>query len=648
MKKLKKCINLLFLSFFLFNPSFCLDPRYGFCVPKDCGDGLNITYPFFINNLQDPSCGYPGFNLTCNNGSSILQLSGNDFTVKQIDRVTRHIRLQNAAILANQTEFCSSKIKNLTLDPNRFTFDNARTTQLVFISNCSGTFSNDLERYRIRSCEKSMEFVMAANDKNLRNVTDGCGGGGEIVETPVELVGGGGSVVVDGGNYTEVAERGFLLRWFSADCSDCERSGGKCGFNTPTYQFICFCPDRPHRTTCIIGGKNNSAVKIAIGVGSPILSFVLICAICYIMKFPLVGYIASLKDKSEDDISVEAFIKQYGSLATKRYKYSDIKKMTNSFQVQLGRGGFGTVFRGKLSDGRLVAVKVLNSSRATGKEFINEVASIGRISHVNIVSLLGFCSGNQKRALVYEFMPNGSLEKFIQSHNSEKPIMQLEMKKLYEVALGVARGLDYLHHGCNPRILHLDIKPPNILLDQDLCPKIADFGLAKLYSRNESIVSMLEARGTIGYIAPEVFNRNIGGVSHKSDVYSYGMLILEMVGMNKKGDAAVGSNSTSDAYFPYWIYNRLEREEYVFDGISSVEETDYVRKMMIIGLRCIQTVPTQRPSIDQVIEMLEGSTGALEVPQKPSFSYPLQAPVNTCGTSQSEEDNSYLKSSSEL
>ncbi|KAD3641580.1 hypothetical protein E3N88_30804 [Mikania micrantha] len=589
--------------------------QYGFCVPKDCGDGLNITYPFFINNLQDPSCGYPGFNLTCNNGSSILQLSGNDFTVKQIDRVTRHIRLQNAAILANQTEFCSSKIKNLTLDPNRFTFDNNRTTQLVLISNCSGTFSNDLERYRIRSCEKSREFVMAANDKNLRNVTDGCGGGGEIVEMPVELVGGeGGSVVVDGGNYTEVAERGFLLRWFSADCSDCERS--------------------------------------AIGVGSPLLSFVLICAICYIMKFPLVGYIASLKDKSEDDKSVEAFIKQYGSLATKRYQYSDIKKMTNSFQLQLGRGGFGTVFQGKLSDGRLVAVKVLNSSRATGKEFINEVASIGRICHVNIVSLLGFCSDNQKRALVYEFMPNGSLEKFIQSHDSEKPIMQLEMKKLYEVALGVARGLDYLHHGCNPRILHLDIKPPNILLDQDFCPKIADFGLAKLYSRNESIVSMLEARGTIGYIAPEVFNRNIGGVSHKSDVYSYGMLILEMVGMNKNGDAAVGSKSTSDAYFPYWIYNRLEREEYVFDGISSVEETDYVRKMMIIGLRCIQTMPTQRPSIDQVIDMLEGSTGALDVPQKPSFSYPLQAPlqapVNTCGTSQSEEESSYLKSSSEL
>ncbi|KAJ0666270.1 putative glycerophosphodiester phosphodiesterase, protein kinase RLK-Pelle-LRK10L-2 family [Helianthus annuus] len=384
-------------------------------------------------------------------------------------------------------------------------------------------------------------------------------------------------------------------------------------------------------------------------VGTPLLSILLIRIICYITKFSPITYITTFKYKSEDDISVEAFIKQYGSLTTKRYKYTDVKKITNSFQVKLGGGGYGTVYQGKLSDGRLVAVKVLNSSKATGKEFINEVASIGRISHINIVSLLGFCSDNHKRALIYEFMSNGSLEKFLHSdHDSHKSSIRLEVMKLYEVALGIARGLDYLHRGCNPRILHLDIKPPNILLDDDFCPKIADFGLAKLYSRNESNVSMLEARGTIGYIAPEVFNRNIGGVSHKSDVYSYGMLILEMVGGNKNVDVTVGSKSTSDTYFPYWIYNRLEKEEYVFDGISSVEESECVKKMTIVGLWCIQTVPTQRPSIDEVIEMLEGSTSALEIPQKPTFSSTFQAQVDTCSTSQSEQESSDLKISYEL
>ncbi|KAI3780266.1 hypothetical protein L2E82_10239 [Cichorium intybus] len=177
--------------------------------------------------------------------------------------------------------------------------------------------------------------------------------------------------------------------------------------------------------------------------------------------------------------------------------------------------------------------------------------------------------------------------------------------KLYEIGLGIARGLDYLHRGCNIRILHLDIKPQNILLDEDFCPKIADFGLAKLYSRKESIVSMLEARGTIGYIAPEVFNRNFGGVSHKSDVYSYGMLILEMVGGRKNVD--VGSGHTSEIYFPDWIYERLKKDEFLLDGLTTVEENNYARKMTIVGLWCIQTNPKQRPSIDEVIDMLEGN-----------------------------------------
>ncbi|KAI7726986.1 hypothetical protein M8C21_011411 [Ambrosia artemisiifolia] len=398
----------------------------------------------------------------------------------------------------------------------------------------------------------------------------------------------------------------------------------------------------------VLTRASNLLIITVIGVGAPLLSFLLICIICYIKKFSLVTYITTFKYKNEDDISVEAFIKEYGSLTTKRYKYSDVKKMTNSFQVKLGGGGFGIVYRGKLSDGRLVAVKVLNSSKASGKEFINEVASIGRISHINIVSLLGFCSDNHKRALIYEFMPNGSLDRYVHSNNPQKSSIRLEVMKLYEVALGIARGLDYLHRGCNPRILHLDIKPANILLDDDFCPKIADFGLAKLYSRNKSIVSMLEARGTIGYIAPEVFNRNIGGVSHKSDVYSYGMLILEMVGGNKNVDVEVGSKSTSDSYFPYWIYNRLEKDEYVLDGVLSLEEKEYARKMTLVGLWCIQTVPTQRPSISEVIDMLEGSIEALEIPEKPSYSSAFQASLNICSISQNEQQSSGHQNSYEL
>ncbi|KAF6150444.1 hypothetical protein GIB67_023943 [Kingdonia uniflora] len=185
-----------------------------------------------------------------------------------------------------------------------------------------------------------------------------------------------------------------------------------------------------------------------------------------------------------------------------RYHYSDIRRMTDSFKDKLGQDGFGGVFRGKLLDGQLVAVKVMRESKGDGADFMNEVASISRTSHVNVVSLLGFCFDRSKRALIYEFMPNGSLEKFIYKDKQLETSSSLPWEKLYENVIGVSRGLEYLHRGCNTRIVHFDIKPHNILLDEDFCPKISDFGLAKLCSTKESYVSMLDARGTVGYIAP--------------------------------------------------------------------------------------------------------------------------------------------------
>ena len=247
--------------------------------------------------------------------------------------------------------------------------------------------------------------------------------------------------------------------------------------------------------------------------------------------------------------TIELFLKRHKSLLTRSYTYSEIREMTSSFKNKLGQGGYGSVYKGKLPDGRLVAVKVLSELKGNGEEFINEVASISQTSHVNVVSLFGFCFQGSKRALVYEFMPNGSLEKFIYEDNAAMVSRQLDCKSLHDIALGTARGLEYLHRGCNTRILHFDIKPHNILLDADFCPKISDFGLAKICPRKESIVSMLGARGTVGYIAPEVFSRNFGSVSHKSDVYSFGMMVLEMVGGRKNINVEV--ERSSEIYFPH-------------------------------------------------------------------------------------------------
>ncbi|XP_031116753.1 LEAF RUST 10 DISEASE-RESISTANCE LOCUS RECEPTOR-LIKE PROTEIN KINASE-like 2.1 [Ipomoea triloba] len=291
--------------------------------------------------------------------------------------------------------------------------------------------------------------------------------------------------------------------------------------------------------------------------------------------------------------------------------------MTNSFSDKIGQGGFGSVYRGKLPDGCPIAVKLLTNTKGNGEDFINEVASISRTSHVNIVTLVGFCY-KKKRALVYEFMPNGSLDKYIGNKSSQNKSCQLEWKTLYQIAIGIARGLEYLHRGCNTRIMHFDIKPNNILLDKDFTPKISDFGLAKLCKKKESVVSLSECgvRGTVGYIAPEVIIGSIGNVSHKSDVYSYGMTVIDMVGIRENEHAA----QTSDLYFPNWIYERLEQKlDFSLEGIIDEEDKEMAMKMMLVSLWCIQMNPADRPSIRKVVEMLEGSIDSLQIPPKPHF-----------------------------
>ena len=299
-----------------------------------------------------------------------------------------------------------------------------------------------------------------------------------------------------------------------------------------------------------------------------------------------------------------------------RYEYKEIKKMTGGFRVKLGQGGFGAVYKGKLRSGPDVAIKMLTKSNVNnGQDFINEVATIGRIHHVNVVRLVGYCVEGKKSALVYEFMPNGSLDKYIFPKEGIEP---LSYEKIYEISLGIARGIEYLHRGCDMQILHFDIKPHNILLDEDFVPKVSDFGLAKLYPVNDSIVPLTAARGTLGYMAPELFYKNIGGVSYKADVYSFGMLLMEMAGKRKNSDP--NAAHSSQHYFPFWIYDQFkeEREIEIMEDVSEQGMT-VAKRMFMVALWCIQLKPSDRPSMNKVVEMLEGKTESLELPPRPSF-----------------------------
>ncbi|CAL5396595.1 unnamed protein product [Camellia sinensis] len=359
----------------------------------------------------------------------------------------------------------------------------------------------------------------------------------------------------------------------SKECNECRHNGGQCpsrGFG----DFHCIKDEGRSnlKLTLGAGSKRNLQVEVAIGV-SVTCTVITIVLFCCIWRYSLGKSMIFWKKENEIHQNVEAILKNCGALAPKRYSYSCVKKMTNSFKEKLGQGGYGGVYKGKLKNGNPIAVKFLNESKDSSTK------------------------------------------------------QQLGWETLYQITVGIARGLEYLHCGCNTRILHFDIKPYNILLDEDFCLKISDFGLAKLCPKKESIILTLGTRGFIGYIAPKVFSRNFGGVSHKSDVYSYGLMILEMVGGRKNVDGGV--DHTSEKYFPNWIYKRLQLEQEIGQHrIMNEEENERVRKITIVGLWCIKTDPSRRPTMSRVVDMLEGSLESLQIPTRPFPSYPPRAPVD--------------------
>ncbi|PRQ56346.1 putative glycerophosphodiester phosphodiesterase, protein kinase RLK-Pelle-LRK10L-2 family [Rosa chinensis] len=390
----------------------------------------------------------------------------------------------------------------------------------------------------------------------------------------------------------------LYVNWSTPNCTECEARGKRCRFNSNGTKSEIECTDL---------GKQSTTRTIFVATGT-VVGFVILLLMPFSV-FCVYGW--DIKEK-ENQLRIERFLEDYIALKPSRYSYADIKRITNHFKHKIGEGAYGTVFKGKLSSEVFVAVKVLNNSRGDGEEFINEVGTMGRIHHVNVVRLVGFCADGFRRALVYEFSPNGALHEYISSADNKNGF--LGWNKYLDISIGIAKGIEYLHQGCDQRILHFDIKPHNVLLDHNLTPKISDFGLSKLCAKDQSMVSMTTARGTIGYIAPEVFSRNFGNVSYKSDVYSFGMLLLEIVGgRNNKG---ADQDSGNDVYYPEWIYNLLEGGEDVRVRIEEEGDAIIAKKLAVVGLWCIQWHPVDRPSMKVVVQMLEGREN-LEMPPNP-------------------------------
>ncbi|XP_057523848.1 receptor-like kinase TMK4 [Amaranthus tricolor] len=286
------------------------------------------------------------------------------------------------------------------------------------------------------------------------------------------------------------------------------------------------------------------------------------------------------------------------------FKYNNLKMATNNFDDnrKLGGGGFGTVYEGKLDDGTRIAVKRLDHVGQGRKEFLTEVQTIGSIHHVNLVKLVGFCAEKVQRLLVYEYMSKGSLDKWVFNSDSKHALTWVTRRK---IILHIAKGLAYLHEDCQKRIAHLDVKPQNVLLDEEYNAKLSDFGLAKLIDRDQSHV-MTQMRGTRGYLAPEFLGRKI---MEKVDVYSYGVLVMEVVFGRKNLDYSRPDESKT---LIQMVKMNVEANEFsgLLDecGEDVQQYAEEIKKTLILGVSCLHSEPEKRPSMSTVVKVLEGAS----------------------------------------
>ncbi|KAF8008269.1 hypothetical protein BT93_K2059 [Corymbia citriodora subsp. variegata] len=560
-----------------------------------CSKIADINYQFRLRN-DSKACDLSGFELACINNRTILNLNSNSYFVHSINYTQQMMRVADAGLQEGNysslplhsfssndfPEIQGSVYFNYSRDPQYINYCDTYP-QPIMIVGCTKAIDSPLyinaslclDGLQFSNSSNTRRRVYAVIDAIILSVETSC---------TIELV----AAIPCWANrsdlrsYAQIHEQmvyGFMLYW----------------------QPLIFKENKV--LLCMV-------VKFILGAP---------CVMVFLIRKWRRRHLAM-------DQNIEEFLQSNNNFLPIRYSYSDIKKITGGLKDKLGEGGYGSVFKGRLRSGHEVAVKILNKGKTNGQDFINEVATIGRIHHVNVVGLIGYCFESSKQALLYDFMHNGSLEKHIFSRAEG---ITLNCKEVYKIALGVVRGIEYLHRGCDNQILHFDIKPHNILLDKNFIPKVSDFGLAKLYPIGHNTVSLTVARGTLGYMALKLVYKNLGGISYKADVYSFGKLLMEMATGRKNADEV--TEWSSHTYFPLWVHDQLsEGLDVPVEGFSEGDRI-IAKKMIVVALWCIQLNPSDRPSMRKVLKMLEGEVDDLQIPPRPLF-YPPETSTRDDGT----------------
>ncbi|VAH71781.1 unnamed protein product [Triticum turgidum subsp. durum] len=603
----------------------------GSCAPESCGD-LTIRYPFSLAGVQPLYCGYPPLDLTCEAGTGPAYLS-NTFR-EHLFRVDNISYADNSMVAAVQTAFagdtgCPVPDFNVTASLALFPFNiSATNKRLVFFYNCAVPAEFLLRR-------KCANHTMGAY---ISKRSWGAGEGGtppQGVSTNCSSV----SVPVRRGmepaqlhyDYVRLIRDGFLLKLppVLGDCDRCRQmSCGECRFDQFSFKCVCgpdgkLCPnstqpssptppDLPHTDTDT--SAKDVGIKYVTGITSAVLFVIVLGLVCHLIQLNRAKNkkrSASMDGLIREGSPLASLRKEFnlaGSPCTHIFTYEELDAATDGFgnANELGAGGFGTVYKGVLRDGSVVAVKRLYKNSYKGVEqFANEVDILSRLRHPNLVALYGCTSSSptcRDLLLVYEFVPNGTLADHLH-HGKEDPLL-LPWPTRLGIAVETAAALVYLHAH---QVLHRDVKTTNILLDDGFHVKVADFGLSRLFPADGATQHVSTApQGTPGYVDPAYQRRY--QLTDKSDVYSFGVVLVELVSSRPAVDMAQAGTDVNLACMAVRMIQCCEIERLVDPRLgygSSASETKGTIDMVAeVAFRCLQPEQDVRPSIGEVLDVL--------------------------------------------
>ncbi|CAO2204775.1 unnamed protein product [Urochloa humidicola] len=586
---------LLLLASFLLPPAAASAEESPSCWPKAC-NGLNITYPFWLEEPGRPPCGPPAFQLKCNSsGAFMVKSIYQAYKVISIfpDNQSLHVVDINLPLATG----CPAPTFNVSIVPQPLVFSKANK-QLLFLGKCTKFKPEASTGFYSLPCDNS-SFLRLADGRNFSSshiqgsVPQGC----FFAFVPVLVAPDG-----NGDEYIESMKNGFLLEWTGVpgDCPGCMASGGECVYGDTGLSFSCSCSGSLRPDKC--GRSKISIVRIACGVGAG--GILVACFAFFFWHKRKKKQARAPNGFMHSESSMQSYSKDLELGGSPHiFTYEELEQATDGFSEsrELGDGGFGTVYKGKLRDGRVVAVKRLyKNNYKRVEQFINEVDILSRLLHQNLVILYG-CTSRSSRdlMLVYEYIPNGTVADHL--HGPRASERGLTWPVRMNIAIETAEALAYLHA---VEIIHRDVKTNNILLDNSFHVKVADFGLSRLYPLEVTHVSTVP-QGTPGYVDP-VYHQCYK-LTDKSDVYSFGVVLVELISSKPAVDM---DRSHSEINLANMALNRIQNHE--VEQLVDPElgyETDNETKRMVdlvaeLAFQCLQLERDLRPSIKEVVDAL--------------------------------------------